>query len=184
MHAERHCLCREIHEPRLPDAEVVGAADDHVVEHLDAHDPAGGDHLTCNRQILGAGSRIPRAVVVGKDEAGRPVEDGAEEYLPWRQKRGIGHAQRDEVLLNEPVLAVHRQQKAGFLRHVGGFGQGGAAVQRAANQRRGRFAHARHVDPQGCVRGGELDLFGRGLSGLHGAITDLILIVVFPELGS
>src|SRR5690606_27949043 len=64
------------HKPAFGQRGVGGAGDDDVVVDGDAQQAAGLDELARNPEVVGAGLRIARWMVVQTDDAGRIVENG------------------------------------------------------------------------------------------------------------
>jgi len=82
-----------VNNPALRQRRVLGAGDDKVVVHRNAHRAAGLRKLPGDPNVLAAGLGVAGGMVVETDDRGRVVEDGLLEDPPR-----LHHARRERLL--------------------------------------------------------------------------------------
>ena len=100
------------------DAGKVVAADDDVVEEVDAQQLAGPLEFARGPDVLWAGGGIARRVVVRHDEVGQAIHDGGPQHLGGADGAFADRALVDDALPREVVPLVEQQDAELFLRQV------------------------------------------------------------------
>src|SRR5687767_96362 len=79
-------------EPRLGKRDVAAGADHDMVVHRHVEELSYGDHLCCDRSIVGGWGRVATRVVVHEDDRGGAGDDRGPEDLPWMDEGGVEDA--------------------------------------------------------------------------------------------
>jgi len=88
---------------------VLAFADDDVVVHDRAHNPAGLLDLLGHSDVVGARRRVARGVVVDEDQRGRVQLESALGHLPGIDRNMVNRADSQILLLDQDVLLIEEQ---------------------------------------------------------------------------
>ena len=92
--------------PASSEREVARVRQDDVIDDVDAHDVAGARPCdVVSDQIVGAGRRIARRVIVEEHDGGGRRRGGLAKHLARVHDRRVERADRDEPDANDAVLA-------------------------------------------------------------------------------
>src|SRR5882672_4312946 len=90
----------------LLEGRVCIPGDDDVIENIDADDPSSLEEPPGDGEVLFAGRRIARGMVMGKNQRGSRDGDRWLEYLPRMDDRGIEASDRDDLPTKDHVPTV------------------------------------------------------------------------------
>jgi hypothetical protein len=160
-------------------ADGVGAADDNVIENFDRQNATGFDKLLCDAHVLGAWGRVSAWVVVGYNDGGGVVDDGAPEDFAGVDKGTVKDAKGHKALVYDVVFRVQVYDEKGFLSGKADvFAKGGnvggcAGADRGAVRVTHGLADKRHVHTERpflrrlCSAAAGRDLLSGGYLSLH-----------------